>query len=224
MNKALLSTDLTLSAQILEVIYALALNEQRRWKSEYELMEATDGGEADVTSSHSKLPEPLAIKIVRFSNPFDVVAIVKGLTKPMVDAVLDRVLFHKQEVQRRELENLQTARAFAIGDQEVALKKQDVALRRQEVALKKQEVALRKQEAIEKKIDNAGKLVSLLSEVKQQDGREGDEQVMRVLAQIIADQDATLGSGNVQIYFPPPPKPKVRQRKRPQTRITRNPE
>jgi hypothetical protein len=178
-------------------------------------MEEVDGGEADIDSSHPKLQEPLTIKVVRFSNPFDVVAFVKGVTKPMVDAVLDRILFYKQEVQRRDLENSQTARSFVLGDQEVALKKQDVALRRQEVALKRQEVALRRQEAIEKKIENAGKVMSLLEEAKRHDARQGDEHVMRALAEIIADQGATLGSGNVQVYFPPPPKPKVRKRKRP---------
>lgn len=220
-SKALLSTDLALSAQILEVIHTLALNEQQRWKSEYEIMEEVDGGEADVESSHPKLQEPLTIKVVRFSNPFDVVAFVKGVTKPMVDAVLDRILFYKQEVQRRDLENSQTARSFVHGDQQVALKKQDVALRRQEVALKRQEVALKRQEvalrrqdAIEKKIENAGKVMSLLEEAKRHDARQGDEHVMRALAEIIADQGATLGSGNVQVYFPPPPKPKVRKRRR----------
>ncbi len=214
-SKALLSTDLALSAQILEVIHALALNEQQRWKSEYEIMVEVDSGEADVKSSHPKLPEPLTIKVVRFSNPFDVVAVVKGVTKPMVDAVLNRILFYKQEVQRRDLENSQTARSFIIGDQQVALKKQDVAMRRQEVALKRQEVALRRQEVIEKKIENAGKVMSLLEEAKRHDARQGDEHIMRALAEIIADQGATLGSGNVQVYFPPPPKPKVRKRKRP---------
>lgn len=214
-SKALLSTDLALSAQILEVIHVLALNEQQRWKSEYEIMVEVDSGEADVKSSHPKLPEPLTIKVVRFSNPFDVVAVVKGVTKPMVDAVLNRILFYKQEVQRRDLENSQTARSFIIGDQQVALKKQDVAMRRQEVALKRQEVALRRQEVIEKKLENAGKVMSLLEEAKRHDARQGDEHIMRALAEIIADQGATLGSGNVQVYFPPPPKPKVRKRKRP---------
>lgn len=214
-SKSLLSTDLALSAQILEVIHVLALNEQQRWKSEYEIMVEVDSGEADIKSSHPKLPEPLTIKVVRFSNPFDVVALVKGVTKPMVDAVLDRILFYKQEVQRRDLENSQTARSFRIGDQQVALKKQDVAMRRQEVALKRQEVALRRQEVIEKKIENAGKVMSLLEEAKRHDARQGDEHIMRALAEIIADQGATLGSGNVQVYFPPPPKSKVRKRKRP---------
>ncbi|RWF47268.1 MAG: hypothetical protein EOS50_32775 [Mesorhizobium sp.] len=143
-SKALLSTDLALSAQILEVVHTLALNEQQRWKSEYEIMEEVHGGEADAKSSYQKLQGPLTIKVVRFSNPFDVVAFVKGVTKPMVDAVLGRILFYKQEVQRRDLENSQTARSFVLGDQQVALKKQDVALRRQEVALKRQEVALKK--------------------------------------------------------------------------------
>lgn len=164
-SKALLSTDLALSAQILEVVHTLALNEQQRWKSEYQIMEVVHGGKAEANSSYQKFQGPLAIKVVRFSNPFDVVALVKGVTKPMVDAVLGRILFYKQEVQRRELENSQTERSFVLGDQQVALKKQDVALRRQEVALKrqevalkKQEVALRRQEAIEKKIENVGKV------------------------------------------------------------------
>jgi hypothetical protein len=217
-SKALLSTDLALSAQILEVIHTLALNEQQRWASEYEIMEAADVDETDVKSSHSTLREPLTIKVVRFSNPFDVIAFVKGVTKPMIDAVLDRVLFYKQEVQRRDLENLKIARSLALGDQQVALKKQDVALRRQEVAFKRQEVALRRQEAIAKKIENASKIMSLLEETKRHDVRQGDEYVMRALAEIVADQGATLGSGNVQVYFPPLPKPKVRKRKRPSAR------
>lgn len=220
-SKALLSTDVAISAQILEVIHTLALHEQQRWKSEYEILKEVDGDEVDVKSSHQKLREPLTIKVVRFSNPFDVIAFVKGVTKPMVDAVLDRILFYKQEVQRRDLENSQTVRSFILSDQQVALKKQDVALRRQEVALKKQEVALkrqdvalRRQEAIEKKIENASKVMSLLDEAKRHDARQGDEHVMRALAEIIADQGATLGSGNVQVYFPPSSKPKVRKRRR----------
>lgn len=217
-SKALLSTDLALNAQILEVIHTLALNEQQRWKSDYEIMVEVNGGEADVKSSHPTLPEPLTIKVVRFSNPFDIVAVVKGVTKPMVDAVLNRILFYKQEVQRRDLENSQTARSFILGEQQVALKKQDVAMRRQEVALKRQEVALKRQEAIEKKIENAGKVMSLLEHAKKHDAHRGDEHVMRALAEIIADQGATVGSGNVQVYFPPPPKPKTRKRKRPQAR------
>ncbi len=47
---ALLSTDLTLSAQILEVIYTLALNEQQRWRSEYKSIEEVINGEANVES------------------------------------------------------------------------------------------------------------------------------------------------------------------------------
>jgi len=211
-SKALHSTDLVLSSQILEVIYALALSEQRWWGSEYNF--AVGGDEVSVSSSRPKFPGPLTIKTVRFSNPFDVVALVKGVTKPMVDAVLNRVLFYEQEVRRRELENSQAARSFALSDQQVALKKQDVALRRQEVALKKQEVALKRQEAIEKKIDNVSKVVALLEEAKQYNARNGDEHVIRALAEIISDQGATLGSGNVQVYFPPPPKPKTSKRRR----------
>ncbi|KQU93899.1 hypothetical protein [Devosia sp. Root105] len=214
-SKALLPTDLALSAQILDVIYALALNEQRRWESEYQGMVGVPYDGDNALPAAPKGPSPLTIKVVRFSNPFDVVGFVKGITKPMIDAVLDRTLYYKQEVQRRELENAQTARGFELGDQEVKLRKQDVALRRQEVALKKQEAELKKQEAIEKKIENAGKVMSLLDRAKQHDGRHDDEQVMRALAEIIADQDAVLGSGNVQVYFPPRPKLKVRRRKRP---------
>lgn len=220
-SKALLSTDLALSAQLLEVIRVLTIREQQRWKSEYEITGEIDGRALDANSSQQALQEPLTIKVVRFSNPFDVVALVKGVTKPVVDAVLNRIFFYKQEVQRRDLENSQIARSFVLGDQQAALKKQDVALRRQEVALKKQEVALkrqevalRRQEAIKKKIENAGRVMSLLEKAKRHDARQDDEHVMRVLAEIIADQGATLGSGNVQVYFPPPPKPKSRKRKR----------
>ncbi len=217
-GKALLPADLALSGQILEVIYALALNEQSRWTSEYEMTVAVEDEGDDSLSAGPKPPSPLTIKVVRFSNPFDVVGFVRGITKPMIDAILDRTLYYKQEVQRRELENAQTTRSLDLGDQETKLRKQDVALRRQEVALKKQEADLKKQEAIGKKIENARKVLSLLDMAKKGDPHHDDEQVMQALAEIIADQDAVLGSGNVKVYFPPPPKPKVRIRKRPKAK------
>lgn len=238
-HKALLSSDVRLNMQILEILYAVAILEQRSWRSDYQLMEEIDEEDLGVPPASSKrtVALPLTMRAVRYSNPFDLVAVVKGVNKEIIDYVLNRTLFYKQEAERREIENAQKARALPLADQEVAvrkedvkLKRQDVAMRRQEVALKRQEAELKKQEAVGLKLQNVEKALSLRNEVEKlgaersperssrhNAGMEKRDFIMREVGEILADQGAQLGSGNVQVYFKPPPKPPTKKKGRTKT-------
>ncbi len=47
----------------------------------------------------------IAITEIRYSNPFDISAVLKAVTKELADFVLNRTIFYPQEVDRRLIDN-----------------------------------------------------------------------------------------------------------------------
>ncbi|MFK0691581.1 hypothetical protein ACFX5Q_25760 [Mesorhizobium sp. IMUNJ 23033] len=47
----------------------------------------------------------VVIQHIRYSNPFDIVGLLKDVPKGIADFILDRTLFYRQEAQRRDLAN-----------------------------------------------------------------------------------------------------------------------
>ncbi|RWM13551.1 MAG: hypothetical protein EOR73_28545 [Mesorhizobium sp.] len=84
----LLPLDVQLNASALELFYLGCLD--------YE--------QAGRFSSH-RPSEGVVIQRIRYSNPFDIIGLLKDVPKGIADFVLDRTLFYRQEVERRNLAN-----------------------------------------------------------------------------------------------------------------------